>query len=69
MTIRRLATRSLRPGDLTALSQVARGSVVDESNRLDRLRRRGFVAHRRGGRPKVTVPGLLALAVKRFGMR
>lgn len=68
MGIRRWATRSLRTGDLTALSKIAKGSSVDDPNRIDRLRKRGFVTAKIDGRPEITLPGRLALAAKNIGM-
>ena len=64
MTIRRWATRGLRQGDLTALKRIARGAAGLGRRQAERLRRRGFVARRKNGRPAVTVHGRLALLVK-----
>lgn len=67
MGIRRWVRRHLQSGDLTALKRLASGQAVDEPPRLDRLRRRGFIAGR-PDRPWITALGRLALVTKHFSL-
>lgn len=63
------ATRKLRPGDLTALGTLRKGSGSVPDDRLYRLGKRGFVARDDAGRITVTLPGRIALLVRRLSAR
>jgi hypothetical protein len=63
---RKWATRGLHAGDLTALSVLSNGALRADQGRIERLKRRGFVAQRRNGRPSITARGRAALAIKRL---
>jgi hypothetical protein len=66
VAIRRWATRNLRPGDLTALAEIARARYVDtQAERIERLNRRGFVK-KTANKPMVTLLGRTALWVRHF---
>jgi hypothetical protein len=66
VNIRRWATKNLRPGDLTALSNISRGQWTDpEAERLDRLNQRGFVT-KKAGSTVVTILGRAALLIRKF---
>jgi hypothetical protein len=65
---RRWARKDLRPGDLTAL----RGLTTRDGrwsgpypDRLQRLRRRGFIEEHEGDKPRVTMKGRVALLLGR----
>ena len=68
MVIRKWATRRLYSGDLTALRDIAKGGAKLDESQIQRLRKRGFVAERKGAMPVITFPGRLALLVKRLTM-
>jgi len=60
--LRAWLTRELYRGDLSALSDTARGSFNEVTiDQLDRLRRRGYVANGFRGLARVTLKGRLAL--------
>jgi hypothetical protein len=64
--MRRWVTKNLRPGDLTALAEIAREMWADpQAERLDRLKRRGF-AKKKAEKPVVTMLGRAALWVRQF---
>lgn len=66
MSIRSWTTKSLRPGDLTALAAISQRRWSDpEEDRLKRLARRGFVKVR-AERPVITVVGRGALLLRKL---
>ena len=66
MSVRRWVTKSLRPGDLTALAEISRGRSNDpEANRIERLNRRGFVK-RKHDLFVATLRGRAALFLRRL---
>ena len=67
--MRRWVTRELRSGDLTALKGVARGESNLQDGQLERLLKRGFLRNGTDGRPRLTIPGRLALILRAIGLR
>lgn len=64
--MRRWATKNLRPGDLTALAEIARARYADtQAERIERLNRRRFVK-KKAEKPVVTLLGRAALWVRKF---
>lgn len=64
VSIRRWLTKNLRPGDLTALSDIARTHWdAPQAERVERLNRRGFVT-KKADKPVVTLLGRAALLVR-----
>jgi len=69
VNIRKWVTKSLRPGDLTALSDISRRHWDDpKSERFDRLKQRGFVK-KNAERPVITMLGRAALLIRRLTKR
>ena len=67
--MREWATRRLRYGDLTALGTVGKGFGKIDEDRLKRLEKRGFIAKKADGKIAVTIPGRVALLVRRVTPR
>ena len=65
--VKEWATRGLRAGDLTALAAIGKGAKID-SDRIERLVRRGFLRERGDGAFAVTVFGRVALAIRRVAL-
>jgi hypothetical protein len=66
VVLRRWATRDLRHGDLTTLSAVAIGSLIDASDTsIQRLQRRQFVLVKPDGQIVLSFRGRLALMIRR----
>jgi hypothetical protein len=68
MVLRWWARKDLRRGDLTTLSEVAKGTTwgKPDPDRLERLDRRGFLAKRANDELAVTLKGRTALWVRRL---
>lgn len=65
MVVRKWATRGLSAGDLTALRSLARGGSAAEPQ-ITRLKKRGFIKDTVNEKhPSLTLPGRLALIIKR----
>jgi hypothetical protein len=64
------ARRDLQRGDLTMLSELAKGTAwgMPDPDRIERLDRRGFLAKTADDRVAVTVKGHTALWVRRFSI-
>lgn len=58
----------MRSGDLTALKGVARGESNLQDGQLERLLKRGFLKQSADGRPRLTIPGRLALIIRAIGL-
>jgi hypothetical protein len=66
MPLRTWTTKKLRPGDLTALSEIRRRYWAEpEADRVDRLNRRGFVKMK-AEKPVITLLGRSALLIRRL---
>lgn len=67
MGAKRWAVNGLQNGDLTALASIASRHLNENNDsRIDRLRRRGFVAQRKDGSVGITMRGRLALLIKQL---
>lgn len=69
LSMREWATRKLRYGDLTALGTLKKGTGTLPHDRLERLSKRGFIARNGAGKITVTIPGRIALLVRRLAPR
>jgi len=66
MPLKRWATRDLRHGDLTTLSAIAKGSLIDETDAsIERLKRRHFVFVKPDGQITLSFKGQMALMIRR----
>jgi hypothetical protein len=67
MVFTRWARKELQPGDLSTLSELAKGSSWGEPSpaRIQRLNCRGFVIMKANEKPSVTLKGRAALWVRR----
>jgi oxalate decarboxylase/phosphoglucose isomerase-like protein (cupin superfamily) len=66
VSLRKWATKSLRPGDLAALAEITRGHWnPPEEQRVGRLSRRGFLKKKQN-RLVATLHGRAALLVRRL---
>ena len=59
------ARKELERGDLSTLSELAKGWGDPNPGRVERLNRRGFVAKKENQKLQVTLKGRLALWVRR----
>ena len=67
MVLSSWARKDLKRGDLSTLSELAKGTKLGmpDSDRIERLDRRGFVAKNANDRLTVTLKGRAALWVRR----
>jgi hypothetical protein len=68
MVLSSWARRDLKRGDLSTLSELAKGTEwgMPDSDRIERLDRRGFIAKRANDKLAVTLKGRTALWVRRL---